>query len=504
MRTSLHCAVAALLHLAAIATAADWPHYLGPDANLSSVTPGVTLSTDPATYRKVWSSQETGLGRGKCWSQYPQPKLTVDYPLPGGLASPLLAGGLVYLHYFQPKAGATATAYHNYQAPATGEDHPHYRILADDIDVAIDAATGRTVWKHVSEEPGVNLYTTKRGGWGVTGCVHAGQVFAMDTLGQVLAYDAKTGQRRWVGGDASSGRAARDQAVQAKNFPKLQLAGHLAIIGGLLIAPQYGGKFIALDPDTGTERWSWKGDIAQFCAAGFRAVAAGRELILVPGRAGVTCLNPADGTALWHLAGPGQDFLSVHQDRFLFVDCEGKDFLSSPDGTTNARWALYQATPEGPKRLWRSRVMTGVGSDGGPQRRVPIDGTLAFLPGTMEDTPPITQYTDVTAVDVKTGAVAFHRKWGRDRDGKMGMHLSVRWENLLVSRSEADDAGVRCIRDADPARMEGAKLWTSLEHFHYGYQTVTMDAYGDGIAYVRSLNQGGCIEAWDLRLRAQP
>jgi outer membrane protein assembly factor BamB len=472
----------------------DWPQYMGSNGSLSSVTPGVVLSIDPSKYRLLWTSEEKDMGRGKTHSGYPN----VNYDpqsLPGGLASPILAGGLVYLHYFRPKPGAMV------KLDPEMTDHPHYRILADDVDVAIEAATGRTLWRQVGAEPGLNLYTSKRGGWGVTGCVREGRYFAMDTLGQVHAYDARTGKRLWSAGDGARGRSAREQALTDRRFAKrdeLCLRGHLSTIGGRLIAPQYGHSLIALDPATGKERWTWTGDIAPFAEAAFR-VGTGRDLALVPGGKGVTCLDPANGTVLWHLDGPGQDFLSTWQDVFLFVDTGKEAFdkeVGGAKGVTNARWALYRARPERPELVWRSTVMTVVGSDGGPQRRAPIDGTLAYLPGTLETTPPITQYTDCTAVDLATGAVICHRK---RESSSAGMWVGVRWDNLLISRCEADNAGVRCMREADPKKLDAFQIWKALGHFHYGYQTVTLDAYGDGIAYVRHLDHGGCIQAWDLK-----
>jgi hypothetical protein len=480
--------------------AADWPQYMGPTGSLASVTPGVVLAGDPAIWRHLWTSEERGLGCGKNWSQYPQPNMAPDRPLPGGLASPVLAEGLIHLHYFQPKEGPLATGYHNYKAGAPAQ--AHYRILAEDVDVAIDAATGRTVWKRTGGEPGLNLFTTKRGGWGVTGCVHEGRYFALDTLGRVLAYDAKTGKPLWQAGDAAGARTEREAAVGQHRFAKMFLAGHLAVIGGHVIAPQYGGRLIALDPASGAERWTWKGDIAQFASAAFRA-GVGRDLALVPGFKGVTCLDPANGAVLWHLDGPLQDFLTTYQDVFLFVDCGKEAFVKDKDkDRTNARWALYRARPEGPELVWRSTVMTGCGSDGGPQRRAPIDGVLAYLPGTLETTPPLSQYTDTTVVDLKTGAVVFHKKTALGGpDAKSGMHVAVRWDNLLLSRCEADSSGVRCVRTATGEGLGRYSIWDGLGHFHYGYQTVTLDAYGDGIAYVRHLYHGGCIQAWDLRAR---
>jgi outer membrane protein assembly factor BamB len=477
---------------------ADWPEYMGPHGNLSSVTPGVQLETDPSKYKLVWSSEETGMGYGKNWSGYPQPNLTAERALPGGLSSPIYAGGAVYIHYFHPKPGATASNYVNYRKPAippqgatNADDHPHYRILADDIDVAIDAATGRTLWRHAGDEPGINLYTTKRNGWGVTSCVHSGRYFSMNTLGEVLAFEAKTGKRLWKSGDPAWCRKLRDQAVQEKTFVRGPcLRGHLAVIGGLLIAPGYGVGLQALDPATGAVRWSWKGPVTGFAAGGYRATVAGQELILVPGGNGVTCLDPQTGRVRWQVDGGAQvDYaLTVHEDRFLIQDTDGKPYAEA-NRTHNARWALYRALPDKAERVWRSSVMGWIGRDAGPQQRPPMDGRMAFL-SHMEADPLF------TVLDLTTGAV-IRQYAAKDGGDKMTIGLCV--ENIIVSRSESDNDGRYGVWILDAPRPEAFKHWASLKNYHYCYQSVALAAYGNGFLFVRSIEKGGCIQGWDLR-----
>jgi hypothetical protein len=117
---------------------ADWPEYMGLHGNLASVIPGQTSSSDPATYRLLWTSEERGMGRGKMvrgkddYSKLVGPGGDAR-PLQGGLCSPILAGGLVFLHYFRPMPGPMATsilAGEEIDASRLREDEPHLRILA--------------------------------------------------------------------------------------------------------------------------------------------------------------------------------------------------------------------------------------------------------------------------------------------------------------------------------------------------------------------------------------
>ena len=69
-------------------------------------------------------------------------------------------------------------------------------LEADDLLIAIDARTGKTVWK--AAEPGGFVWGVgKRNGFQVAPVYHDGVVFSMGTTGRLFAYSADDGKKLW-------------------------------------------------------------------------------------------------------------------------------------------------------------------------------------------------------------------------------------------------------------------------------------------------------------------
>jgi hypothetical protein len=73
----------------------DWPSHLGANGAFSD-TSGVALVSDIGQAKRVWLSEETGIGFGKAHSGAMGSGYAKGTGLPpSGAASPILAGGLV-------------------------------------------------------------------------------------------------------------------------------------------------------------------------------------------------------------------------------------------------------------------------------------------------------------------------------------------------------------------------------------------------------------------------
>ena len=68
---------------------------------------------------------------------------------------------------------------------------------ADDLMVAIDLRTGKTVWEAVESGRGLNRYSGKRLQFHATPVYFNGRVFSLGTLGIVRCYDAADGRKLW-------------------------------------------------------------------------------------------------------------------------------------------------------------------------------------------------------------------------------------------------------------------------------------------------------------------
>lgn len=109
----------------------DWPAYYGPDGTYADLTK-VPILADLSQAELVWTSEHADLGYGKSSSSGGHgygPKSR-----PSGSADLIVSHGLVIQGYF----------------------HPKNNVVADDILLALDAATGETKWKQVYAEDGYN------------------------------------------------------------------------------------------------------------------------------------------------------------------------------------------------------------------------------------------------------------------------------------------------------------------------------------------------------------
>jgi hypothetical protein len=151
----------------------DWPCFTGPEGTFADPSK-VPLLDDFGRARLVWVSEHADLGWGKTVSGGG----TARYPktmAPSGSGSLIVAGGLVIAAYFSPKNSADA----------------------DDIILALDAATGNTRWKQVFASKGANRGAGKGNVYGPTPAAADGKVYHLGTTGRVYAVDLATGKPVW-------------------------------------------------------------------------------------------------------------------------------------------------------------------------------------------------------------------------------------------------------------------------------------------------------------------
>ena len=196
-------AVAAIIMMvgASGAWAQDWPQWRGPERD--GVAAGFDVpSVWPAALARQWSV-EVGLG----------------------YATPVLIGDRIY--QFSRQAG-------------------------DEVMMAIDAATGETIWRTAYAAPfQMNPATMPHGpGPKSTPTYADGRLFAHGMTGTITAYDAADGQQLWrVPGTGVT--------------PLYHTAMSPLVVDDLVIIHMGGhdnGALTAFDVATGDVRWSWDGD----------------------------------------------------------------------------------------------------------------------------------------------------------------------------------------------------------------------------------------------------
>jgi outer membrane protein assembly factor BamB len=219
-----------------------WPGFRGPKRD--SVVSGVLVDTD--------------------WSQAPPIELW-RRPIGPGWSSFAVDGDLVYT---QEQRGE------------------------DEIVSCYRVSTGEPVWRH--RDP-VRFYESNGGaGPRATPTLHRGRVYTMGATGLVNALDAATGARLW----------SRDAATDTgKAVPDWGVASSPLVIDDLVIVA-VAGRLAAYDAGTGDQKWLGQPGGTGYSSPHLATIAGVPQVLLLRGSRTIS-VSPADGTLLWeHASGP--------------------------------------------------------------------------------------------------------------------------------------------------------------------------------------------------------
>jgi outer membrane protein assembly factor BamB len=279
----------------------DWPQYEGPTFNLRGPDTDRPLRENVTQPRLVWMSEERfGAGREHRmdalhgWS---------------GTWSPVMGEGKIFYMVHEGSAGSPvdqaekkrledegqkAAAAIRLDLDEWGRNLPARitqlaSIQADDLAVALDAATGRTLWRTRLPKRSFNCASyNKHADHGRIGAYADGQVYLMGREGRVYCLEAASGklvweQPGWLSKLKADALTAGKQPP-AQNYPVLHVAGDAVLVGGA-----------ALDRRTGNKLWSRPGvgGAVQLEGKAYAVMADGFPNM------NVALVEPASGKELW-------------------------------------------------------------------------------------------------------------------------------------------------------------------------------------------------------------
>ena len=221
------------------AQSADWPQWRGPNRD------GVVASfVDP----RVWPEQLT-----KRW--------TIDVGL--GYASPVLVGGRLFVYSRQND---------------------------DEVLQAVDAATGKAVWRASYPAPFAMNPAAARHEKGPksTPTYAAGRLYTLGMSGIVTAFDAQSGKQIW-------------QKPAPPDAPLYHTSMSPLVDRGLVIVHVGGhnkGALTAFDAAAGTVKWTWPGDGPAY-GSPMAADFDGTRQIVVFTQQNLVGVSAATGELLW-------------------------------------------------------------------------------------------------------------------------------------------------------------------------------------------------------------
>ena len=168
-------------------TGTQWPSWRGPYGNHQAVDCKDELIEDISKARLVWGSEKRFPGPIDCHQD------------PNFMGSPIVAENRVYVWHYEPTDELFDTKSHLWKKKSNPDpENPpnNLRVLADDHMVAMDFATGKTLWDVTMPRKGVNWVNLNYAAR-MQICYGAGRIYAMGSSGACYAIDAKTGEIVW-------------------------------------------------------------------------------------------------------------------------------------------------------------------------------------------------------------------------------------------------------------------------------------------------------------------
>lgn len=245
----------ALLFTAALASAADWPQWMGPNRDDVWAESGILEKFPVGGVKVLWRK-----------------------PINGGFAGPAVADGKVFVTDYL-RASGDASPSPSKRNDLTGKE----RVLC------LDAKSGNELWKH---EYACSYAISYPAGPRCTPTVAGGKVFALGAMGDLFCLDAAKGSVLW------SRNLPKDYDAPV---PLWGYAGHPLVYKNLLICTA-GGKdsaVVAFDKDSGKEVWKAL-NVPEIGYSPPTLIEAGNvaQLLIFHGK-GIDSLNPDSGRQYW-------------------------------------------------------------------------------------------------------------------------------------------------------------------------------------------------------------
>ena len=375
-----------------------WPAMQGPRGNFVAPQTGVKMIEHLSEARLLWESSEKDFGRAKHTTGSFKRKGNVAALLgpdtaatPGGWAAPIIAEGKLFAATFRP-AGKIYDIKTLFNTVEKGH------LQAEDLLIALDARTGKTLWKAV--EPGGFVWGVgKRGGFQVAPVYHDGKVYSMGTTGRIFAYSADDGKKLWETKPEPRMIEQRDKHL-AKSHVLQASRGYgwrqsLVFAGGMLIVPRK-DVLLALGSADAKIKWTltkvisswttpsvWKHGDKEYllCATGGK-----------PGQAKLHLIDPKAGKILWTVGGlHATQFNLAPSAGYVLVNVGSSIIKEKPNGSApkdadgKAPFALpgaYRITPKGAKCVWafpdKPHFLAPTWNDSVARPRILIRGGLVY------------------------------------------------------------------------------------------------------------------------------
>jgi outer membrane protein assembly factor BamB len=346
----------------------SWPAWVGPTHGGTAAEPvGVALVDSLAGARLLWRSEEAiGNSMGSINRFMQNLASATGLRSSGQSAAPVLGEGKVFLHQRVPAGtefslksvyyGSSQTTLEEVKAAGFDEvpwyAMEKYLLQADEQVIAMDARTGKTLWKTVLPLRAPNIQYHKDRGGDRTPVYAEGKLLGLTYNGGLFGLDAATGKLLWE--NPPSGKAFNPALVAA---------------GRTVLAPVPGG-WASFDIETGKQLWRAPDNYISITATVWAGAAKPCFLIPTdkasPGsktqQVSLHCIEAQSGTVLWSMpfamgsqrlgiAVAGNTMVAFEQTKT--EDAAGNKGADDDGGKGAAgQVCAYQLSAQGAKKLW--------------------------------------------------------------------------------------------------------------------------------------------------------
>ena len=271
MTTRRLAIVLALAGGSGLAAAESWPQWGGPGRDFKAVPAGRIAASWPAEGpRELWSRP---LGEGY---------------------SAIASDGTALFTMYRPIKGLMTVLAERVWSPAT----------APEAVIALDAASGRTLWEHVYDAPILPRMNVEYGpGPHGTPLIAGDLVYAVGSTGRMHALDRKTGRVVW----ARDLYGALKGTVQGRGYSCSPLAYGSTVI---VTVGGPGQALVAFDQKTGAIAWK-HGSVDPSPSSPRLIRVDGREQLVLFHADGIAGFDPASGATLWNHPHPTDYGLNI-------------------------------------------------------------------------------------------------------------------------------------------------------------------------------------------------
>jgi outer membrane protein assembly factor BamB len=362
-----------LSHAADGDAAPAWPQANGPFGNFNPRQYGVKLVDDLSRAKQLWVSEQHELGFAKGSSSGYVNHLADAATHPGTASGLIVAEGKVFASSFRPRGDNWPRDMPHFKADkvrALLEDPKRAEAIrrnaavdADDLTVAIDLKSGKTVWTAVEEGKGINRYAGKRLQFHGTPVYFQGRVFSLGTMGRVYCYEAATGKKLWEEEQSALVRhatALKEKLARERNdmADGCGMGASPVVAGGVLVVPEFDTPhhdvgLRGLDAHTGKTLWNVAACTSRFATPAVWTHQFKQYVLVATVKGELRLIDPQDGKVLWTVAGLEPVYYPLSPSaKHVLVNVKSATDTAKKAGQSWGRIGAYRLSPEKAERAW--------------------------------------------------------------------------------------------------------------------------------------------------------